>query len=40
MDWKDYFAIAIIAVFFVVAVLTGLGIYFDSKQIREDEDVY
>lgn len=37
MDWKDYFAVAMIAVFFVVAVLTGLGIYFDSKQMHEDE---
>ena len=32
MDWKDYFAIAIIA------VLTGLGIYYDSKQMHENED--
>ena len=37
MDWKDYIAIAMIAMFFIVAVLTGLGIYFDGKQQEEGD---
>lgn len=37
MDWKDYSAIGLIAFFFIAVVLTGLGIYFDSKQQEEDD---